>query len=61
MSDPARVDAYSSVFKTDRSIYDRVDKAITTNALAAWDPAASVSANQLYNRNLEAFHLILKT
>ncbi|MGA2027100.1 MAG: hypothetical protein ABSH17_08535, partial [Syntrophobacteraceae bacterium] len=50
MSDPGRVDAYNSLFKTDRSIYDRVDKAITINALAAWDPPAETSTDQLYNQ-----------
>jgi hypothetical protein len=50
MSDPGRVDAYNSLFKTDRSIYDKVEKAITINALAAWDPAAEASTDQLYNQ-----------
>ncbi len=50
MSDPARVDAYNSLFKTDRSTYDRVDKAITINAIAAWDPPAEASTDQLYNQ-----------
>ena len=36
MSDPGRVDAYNSLFKKDRSIYDKVDKAITINALSGW-------------------------
>jgi len=50
ISDPGRVDAYNSLFKTDRSIYDKVDKAITVNGLAAWDPAASASTDRLYNQ-----------
>ena len=50
MSDPGRVDAYNSLFKTDRSICDRVDKAITINALSAWDPPAEASTDQLYNQ-----------
>jgi len=50
MSDPARVDAYNSAFKNDRSVYDRVDKAITTNALAAWDPSATAETTALYNQ-----------
>lgn len=50
LSDPGRVDAYHSLFKTDRSIYDKVDKAITINALSAWDPPAEASTDQLYNQ-----------
>ncbi len=50
MSDPARVDAYNSAFKNDGTVYDRVDKAITTNALAAWDPSATAETTALYNQ-----------
>ncbi len=49
MSDPQRVNAYGEVFKIDSSIYDRVDKALTTNALNEWDPPASDETNHLYN------------
>ncbi len=50
MSDPARMDAYQAVFKTDRSVYDRVGKAITTNALQAWDPHPTEESYQLYKQ-----------
>ena len=50
MSDPERVDAYNRLFKTDLSIYDKVDKAITINALSAWDPPAEALTDQLYNQ-----------
>lgn len=50
MSDPARVDAYQALFKNDRSVYDQVDKAITTNALRAWDPPPTEQTQQLYKQ-----------
>jgi hypothetical protein len=49
MSDPARAQAYADTFKSDPSIYGKVDKAITTNALNAWDPPASAQTSQLYD------------
>jgi len=50
MADPARVDAYQAIFKNDKSVYDRVNKAITTNALIACDPPATEQTQQLYNQ-----------
>jgi hypothetical protein len=40
-SDPQRKAAFDALCKTDASIYDKVDRAITTNAVAAWDPPAT--------------------
>ncbi len=37
VSDPRRLDAYNSIYRSDPSAYNVVDKAITTNAMSAWD------------------------
>ena len=50
MGDPARVDAYQTIFKNDRSVHDKVDKLITTNALKAWDPVATPETDALYKQ-----------
>ena len=49
-SDPRRKAAFDALCKTDPSIQDRVNRAITTNALAAWDPPATQETNNLYNQ-----------
>jgi hypothetical protein len=49
VSDPRRLDAYNSIYKSDPSAYNLVDKAITTNAMSAWDPPATDQTNQLYD------------
>ncbi|MGA2936144.1 MAG: hypothetical protein ABSF52_03485 [Syntrophobacteraceae bacterium] len=49
VSDPRRLDAYNSIYKSDPSAYNLVDKAITTNATSAWDPPSTDQTNQLYD------------
>ena len=49
VSDPRRLDAYNSIYRSDPSAYNVVDKAITTNAMSAWDPPATDETNQLYD------------
>ena len=49
ISDPRRLDAYNSIYKSDPSAYNVVDKAITANATSAWDPPATDETNQLYD------------
>jgi hypothetical protein len=49
ISDPRLLDAYNSIYKSDPSAYSLVDKAITTNAMSAWDPPATDETNQLYD------------
>ena len=49
VSDPRRLDAYTSIYRSDPSAYNVVDKAITTNAMSAWDPPATDETNQLYD------------
>jgi hypothetical protein len=47
-ADPNRARAYSAVFSKDPSIRDRVDKAISMNALNMWDPAPSSETDAIY-------------
>ena len=49
-SDPKRRDAFDALYKTDTSIYDKVDRAINVNAWKAWDPPATQETNNLYNQ-----------
>ena len=49
VSDPRRLDAYNCIYRSDPSAYNVVDKAITTNAMSAWDPPATDETNQLYD------------
>ena len=49
-SDPKRRDAFDALYKTDTSIYDKVDRAINVNAWKAWDPPATGETNNLYSQ-----------
>ncbi len=49
VSDPRRLDAYNFIYRSDPSAYNLVDKAITINAMNAWDPPATNETNQLYD------------
>ncbi|MDR3567001.1 MAG: transglycosylase SLT domain-containing protein [Syntrophobacteraceae bacterium] len=47
LSDPGRAQSYANAHETDPQIYNTVNKAITANALGAWDPPASQKTNDL--------------
>ena len=49
-SDPKRKDAFNALYKTDASIRDRVDRAISINVWRAWDPPATQQTNNLYTQ-----------
>ena len=48
-ADPKRAQAYASIYAKDPSVWDRVDKAISMNALDMWNPPVSAGTTAVYN------------